>query len=73
MQSLEKSVYKFNENDLYLIYWFLRVDIQVNLVNGETPYSGRVEIIRNGMTGTICDDGWTDASAKIICKMLGFR
>ncbi|XP_065921575.1 uncharacterized protein [Magallana gigas] len=48
-------------------------DIQVNLVNGETPYSGRVEIVRNGMRGTICDDGWTDASARIICKMLGFR
>ncbi|XP_052689239.1 deleted in malignant brain tumors 1 protein-like isoform X3 [Crassostrea angulata] len=48
-------------------------DIQVNLVNGETPYSGRVEIVRNGMRGTICDDGWTDASAKIICKLMGFR
>lgn len=48
-------------------------DIQVKLVNGETPYSGRVEIVRNGMTGTICDDGFTDASAKIICKMLGYR
>lgn len=57
-----------------MIYiWYLHVDIQVNLVNGETPYSGRVEIVRNGMRGTICDDGWTDASARIICKMLGFR
>lgn len=72
MQRMKKYVY-FNENDLYLIYWYLHVDIQVNLVNGETPYSGRVEIVRNGITGTICDDGWTDASARIICKMLGFR
>lgn len=72
MQRMKKYVY-FNENDLYLIYWYLHVDIQVNLVNGETPYSGRVEIVRNRMRGTICDDGWTDASARIICKMLGFR
>nr|XP_022319040.1 uncharacterized protein LOC111121867 isoform X2 [Crassostrea virginica] len=48
-------------------------DIQVYLVNGETPYSGRVEIVKNGLRGTICDDGWSDNSAVVICRMLGYR
>ncbi|XP_061168027.1 uncharacterized protein LOC133176972 [Saccostrea echinata] len=49
-----------------------RCDIQVNLVNGNGPNSGRVEIVRNGLKGTICDDGWSDKSAAVVCRMLGF-
>ena len=46
--------------------------IEINLVGGSTPYEGRVEIVRNGMHGTICDDDWDDNDAVVVCRMLGF-
>ena len=47
--------------------------MKVELVGGKNNKEGRVEIIRNGMRGTICDDNWDDNDAKVICRMLGFK
>ena len=41
-------------------------------MDGDSPYSGRVEIYRNGVWGTVCDDNWTDMTAQIVCQQLGF-
>ena len=33
---------------------------------------GRLEIFRNGRWGTVCDSGFTDTSADVVCQQLGF-
>ena len=51
---------------------FILVDLR--LVNGGShPRQGRVEIKINGIWGTICDDGFDDRDAAVICSMLGFN
>ena len=33
---------------------------------------GRVEIIRDGVTGYICDTNWTEDDALVVCRQLGY-
>ena len=45
----------------------------IRLVNGATPYEGRVEICYDGVWGSVCDSSWNDRDAAIVCLQMGFQ
>ena len=44
----------------------------VRLVGGSSYNEGRVEILYNGVWGTICSDGWNLNNAIVTCRSMGF-
>ena len=47
-------------------------DGEFRLADGLTERDGRVEICYGGVWGSICNDGWDDRAASVICRQLGF-
>lgn len=45
----------------------------MELTGGSAPNEGRVEVLRNGVRGTVCDDDWGSNDAAVVCRMLGYR
>lgn len=38
----------------------------------EMSYFGRVQVLQYGIQGYVCNDGWDDNSAKVMCKQQGY-
>jgi len=47
-------------------------DKAVALFGGGSLREGRLEVYNNGTWGIVCDDGFTDAAARVVCYSLGF-
>ncbi|XP_012537284.2 uncharacterized protein LOC105837243 isoform X2 [Monomorium pharaonis] len=45
---------------------------ELRLANGSNPMQGRVEVRHHGVWGTMCDDDFTNATAMVICRSLGY-
>ena len=55
-----------------LTFVYLSLFIIVRLAGGSSYDEGRVEVFYNGKWGTVCNDGWDDRYASLVCTQLGY-
>ena len=55
------------------VYVTLNATFTVRLVGGTSPYEGRLEVLHDGVWGTVCDNGFTVDAAKVACASVDLR
>ena len=45
---------------------------EIRLVGGENSLEGRVEVCNNSEWKTVCNKGWDNNEAKVVCTQLGY-
>ena len=68
--SIHTVLYSFLSNCSVSHYWLYLLVLPVRLADGKDQYSGRVEIYRNGVWGTVCNSNWTETNGRIVCQQL---
>ena len=62
--------------EITLLYFIPEYDpadgFPIRLVDGPTNNTGRVELYIDNEWGSICDDGWSNEDAKVVCHQLGY-
>ena len=49
------------------------LNVLVRLVGGANARVGRLEVLHNGVWGSVCGDYFSDEAARVVCTMLGVR
>ncbi|XP_062507905.1 neurotrypsin-like [Corticium candelabrum] len=44
----------------------------IRLVDGPSSREGRLELFDGTQWGTVCDDGFSDSEAQVVCRQLGY-
>ena len=63
-----------DDDDVLFIHSYLLQAglLSVRLVGGDDNNRGCLQVLHNGVWGTVCDDFFNDAAARVVCNMLGF-
>lgn len=61
-----------SNSELYILLPARCSDGDIRLVGGTLEEEGRVEICMNEFWGTVCDDGWSNVEANVVCRQLGY-
>ncbi len=57
---------------LFVVVVVLCTEGDVRLRGGMNPNEGRVEICKLEQWQTICNDGWAEVDASVVCRQLRF-
>ena len=60
---------------LFFCSWHVATSGAVCLSGGSRPSDGRVEVLYNGVWGTVCTYGspWMLTEAQVVCTQLGYK